>query len=439
MKRVIVILAVLFTVNVIADTPVSPNYEQAGKLVAAAWKFPPRSIDITYYAIVKDNTKTEQELRRIYEEAHEQMYGPPEQLNSYMLESRERFVQMNVERFLKEQQEGGRKYKLRIRFDGNRQRVDKVYGPPARTVLKGTAQEEFLPEKKLDVNTPFETSSIEITDQNNVSERFEYLHESKTATRRKIKTRAKFEDSEIMRFMMIPGDLLLRMKLGTRKNGLFKALYEPNETNIEQLCSGTLNGISIKIQPDKDVADLKEEIEISFYNNDKTQFYKSTMVCAKEDYSKVYYYEARNPVTDHPIFARTCGNFDSQGFPHNVTVIEYDGEGKVKLHETYHVESVRLNTPIPDEVFEFNPPKDYAVTDLRLTPAEQQTAEISRLKEWLGHKKWTDRLRALVALGKYLRDNPAELRDIAAPMLDDERPEIREKAAKILQRIESNK
>jgi hypothetical protein len=52
MKRVIVILAVLFTVNVIADTPVSPNYEQAGKLVAAAWKFPPRSIDITYYAIV---------------------------------------------------------------------------------------------------------------------------------------------------------------------------------------------------------------------------------------------------------------------------------------------------------------------------------------------------------------------------------------------------
>jgi len=57
---------------------------------------------------------------------------------------------------------------------------------------------------------------------------------------------------------------------------------EPNETNIEQLCSGTLNGISIKIQPDKDVADLKERIEISLYNNDKTQFYKSTMVCAKD-------------------------------------------------------------------------------------------------------------------------------------------------------------
>jgi hypothetical protein len=82
---------------------------------------------------------------------------------------------------------------------------------------------------------------------------------------------------------------------------------------------------------------------------------------------------------------------------------------------------------------------DYRLFASGLTPAERQAVEITRLKEWLGHKKWTDRLRALVALEQYLRDNPAELKDIATSMQHDEHPEIREKAAKILQRIESNK
>lgn len=61
------------------------------------------------------------------------------------------------------------------------------------------------------------------------------------------------------------------------------------------------------------------------------------------------------------------------------------------------------------------------------------------MKGWLGHKVWTDRLRALVALEKRLRDNPAELRDIATSVQDDKRIEVRKEAARILQRIESNK
>jgi len=437
MKKVIVILSIVISVKVIANTPSFPSYQQAEKLVAAAWKAPPQSIDITYYVTVRDTTKTEQDLREIYEKAHEQMYGPPEKLNSYMLENRERFVRMNVGRCLKEQQKIGRRHKLRIRFDENRQRVDQVYGPPARTALKSSGKEEFLPEKKLDANTPFDMSIVEVKDVNDISTRFEYVHSNKTATRKKVKRRSSLKNGMINKLIEMPNGLLLRMKMGTNMNGSLGGPYDVNETKINQLCSGTLKDISVKIQPDKDAPDVKDRIEIILYSQEGAPFYESTLICDKEDYSKVYYSEVRSPVGKHLISTRTCSNFDSQGFPHRATLVEYDSEGKVKIHETYLVESVRLNPSIPDEIFKFNPPKDYAVTDLRLPPAERQAAEVVRLKGMLRHEKWMDRLEALAALEKHLKDKAAELRKIAATMLDDEHPAVRERASRILREIGS--
>jgi len=426
MKRLIVILPIFFNANVMANTPVSLSYEQATKLVKAAWKEPARSIDITYYLTVRDDTKPEQELRQIYEEAHEQMYGPKEQLNPYMLKNRERFVQMNVERFLKEQQEGGRKVKYGIRFDANRQRVDKVYASP---------------EKVLDANTPFEMSFIEVTDQNNVSERYVYSRGGKTATRQIINRRAKFENSKIMSFMMMPEARRLRSQLGTCVNGSHAEPYDYyiDQIKYEKLCSNTLDSMSVRIQPDTDEPDANDRIELTFYNVEKEPYAKSIIVCARQDYSRVFYYDVRIAATDQIMLVRRCSNFDSQGFPHNVTIIEYDVEGKVQFQETYKIESVRLNIPLPDEVFEFAPPRDYAVIDFRLPPAEREAAEVMRLKEWLAHEVWTDRLRALVALKQYLRDDPVQLRNIATSMLDDKHPVVRKAASSILDHLGENK
>jgi hypothetical protein len=71
------------------------------------------------------------------------------------------------------------------------------------------------------------------------------------------------------------------------------------------------------------------------------------------------------PTTGDLSYVRQCSNFDSRGFPHNATVIEYDVDGKLKKKEVYKVWKVQFNPVIPSEVFEFRPPEGYKVTDLR--------------------------------------------------------------------------
>jgi len=431
MKRVIFILLTVFTVNSsVAETSALPTYEQAVKLVAAVWKSPPRSIDVKYYITVKDNTKTKEKLRQIYEGVFDNEYDPDEELSPEVLERKEMDIQMNVDSELAEQQQGGRKIKYRVRCDGNSYRVERVYGRPVRTIktiLKGIAREEFLPGKKLDANTPFEQTFIETPTATNGFELYIYYHGRKIATIEKIESsRAEIEDRKISKILKMPNASILKMKLGTRNNKLVTEPYDINEPKIKQLCSGTLEGIIVKIRPDPNEPDAKDRIEISLYNKEKIEVLTSLMICAKDDYSKVYYCQTPNPATNKPpIFTKTCSNFDAQGFPHNVTQVIYDGKGNVQLQETYQIEDVRVNIPILKEVFEFNPPDDYLVTDYRLPEAQRQAAKIENMKRRLKDENSGRRLEALMRLIEYLKDDPAELRNIAISMLEDERDNIR--------------
>ncbi len=437
MRYFTIILSVLFTTRLIADTPLRLSSQQAGKLVEAAWQEPPRAIDITYCITVRDCRKTEEELRWVYEQAYRQIYGPEAQSSDH----REEFIQKNLKRFLKEQREGGTKVKYRIRFDGNRLRVDKSYRGDAMATLRPTGDRESVSEEDPGVDLPFETSHIEVTDQNGVSERYVYSRAGRTATRQVMSHRAPFENSKIMQFALTPAAMPLRRRLGTRQGG---SLLGPDDyyvapEKLEELCTGTVDDMSVRIRPDSDGADPRDRIELSFHGDEQDLYAEIVMVCGRSDYSRVYHYDVRIPATDRLVWTRACNDFDAQGFPHDVVVTEYDGQGNVAYQETYDIQSVRINAPIPDAVFQFDPPKDYVVMDLRLTPAEQQAAEIVRLKEWLTHESWTDRVQALVALGKQLRDKPEELRAIATVMEDDEHPQVRAAAGMIRRRIDGDR
>jgi len=397
-------------------------------LVAAVWKSPPRSIDVTYYLTAKDNRRTKEDLRKIYKEALDNEYGPDKELSPDMLERKEREIQINVDSFLAELQD--RRIKYRVRFDGKRYRIDKVSGSPDKTILKGTAYEEFRPGKKIDANTPFEMTFIETLTLTNGFELYRYSHGGKNATIERIERSSTIvinNQSQTNSILKMPNASILKMKLGTRKNKLATETYDVNEPKIEQLRSGTLEDFSVKIKPDENEPDVKDRIEISLYNNEKIEFYTSLMICAKDDYSKVYYCETPNPATNKPLaFTKTCSNFDAQGIPHNVTQVIYDGKGNVKLHETYQIENVRLNIPIPKEVFEFNPPDNYVVTDYRLLEAERRAAKIESMKSALKNEDSSGRrLETLIHLREFLKDDPAQLRDIAVSMLEDERDDIR--------------
>ena len=445
MRKSIFIIFTVFVINIsMADDSELPTHEQALKLVEAAWKSTPISIDVTYYLTEKDYTKTEENIRQFYEELFDSEYGMDEDLSSEMLERKETDIRMNIDHDLAEQQQGGKKIKYRVRGDGKSYRVDRVYGSPGITIrnsLKGIAQEEFIPEKKIDENTSFEETFIETPVVANGYELYEYYHKNKIALAQKIKSsRTAIEDRKISNILKIPYASILQTQLGTQKNNLATEPYDINEPKIKQLCSGTLKNIAVKIKPDINEPEAKDRIEISLYNDEKKEFLTSLLICAKDDYSKVYYSQTPNPATNNPpILTRTCSNFDSQGIPHNVTDVQYDGKGNVLLSENYHIEEIRLNIPIPKEVFEFNPPDDYLITDNRLPEAQRQLAKIESLKKRTKDKNSGRRLEALIRLMEYLKDDPAQLGEVATSMLNDERPDIQKLAAVILKRIDSKK
>ena len=219
MKKIIVILSFVFSVSLTVDASGEPTHEQVDRLVASAWKEAPRSIDVTYYGTIKDSTKTEQHFRKIYEEAADQRYGPKEQLSPNELTRRDRMIQMNLDIRLKAW-EDGRKFKSRVRFDGERFRIDRVYGSPSTTYVNESGQKKFRPEKRLDLNTSFETTSIEIPDQNGGYLRYEFFHtDKKSVTIRKVKVMSTFDNSRLMSFTGVPCAMLLKMKLANKENG----------------------------------------------------------------------------------------------------------------------------------------------------------------------------------------------------------------------------
>lgn len=210
----------------------------------------------------------------------------------------------------------------------------------------------------------------------------------------------------------------------------------------EKISSFTLDGINVTVTPDDNEPDKKDRIEITLHNKDKIKVLSLLMICARDDYSRVYYVQISSPaVPNKSLHTQTCSDFDTQGFPHKATIVDHDNQGNLRLHETYQVEDVHLNMLIPKEVFEFDPPEDYAITDFRLPEAERLTLEIKSMKNVLKSEAAPGRrLEILMNFWGLLKDDhPDKLKDILNSFLEDEDPYLRKNAATMLQVLESRK
>ncbi len=305
MKSVIIIFSIVFfSISLTVNASGKPTHEQVEKLVAAAWKEPPRSIDVTYYRTLKDSTKTEQHFRKIYEESADRMFGTKEELSPDVLIQRERMIQMNID-VASARWKNGHKSKNRIRFDMDRLRIDSVSGNPATNFIGEDGEEGLWPEKKIGPNTPFENTYINVPDQDGDYLRYDISHaDNKSITIRKVKGVLRHDINRLMSFTAIPSNLFIKIKLGIKKNGS----YEP----------------------------------------------------------------------------------------------------------------------------------DYRVIDYRKTPADQKMADIASLKRQLKDENRGRRFRALIELKDLMKDKPAELKEIATSMLDDEEANIREASAWILQSLDAD-
>lgn len=409
--------------------------DQVERLVAALCKEPPDSMDITFYRTVWDLSRDRQDFRRIYEEAFTELYGPEEDLTPAMAKRRERMIQRNVESCLKEQ-DMGKKFKIRIRYREGRHRIDHVRGSPAMTIFRGTDEERFTPGKKLDSSTDFTTSEIRITDPNNVTRLCTYIHNAKTVSMRTSSGRQARPLDEVTRFAMMPSGPadIVRIKLFDQVSG---GMGKPDPLKMEQLQKGTLAGLDIAV--DEDTTNPAATVRLRIvWGTAIAPALEMLLVCDREDYARVYSYEART-VHEVLLWEETRSDFDSKGFPHSVTTVQYDDAGNMLRRESYQVEAVHLNVPIPTEAFEVDPKGEYREMGSQPSPEEQRADRITRCKEWLRAENRMQRIMALAELQKLLKDDAVELRTIAGSVQDDPDKEVRRLAGYILERLDKDK
>lgn len=408
------------------------------RLAAAAWKEYPVDIDVTLYMQQKEAPKSLEEIRQIWEGVFSGREESERELSAYELERRKKNIEINVERMIKEQQVG-RWFKKRVRMSGDRRRIDQTYIRPEVIFAQGGDPSEFEPQGAVALNDPCDLTGVSVPD--NQRGGYTYFAYSHTTATKSVQISNKRGPGGVnidsIRLAGLPRGVrvLLQSLLGVKENTSNGVFYVPDSEKLDKLENTELEEMSVSVCPDSKAPEKRDRVEIKI-PADAGQA-GIILICEREDYSRVYHFEARNATNGQTLIVRKSSEFDSQGFPRKVVTTEYNIDGSLKKEQTYIITKVKLTPSIPDHVFEFNPPEDYVVTDHRTTPREMDLAEVARLKKWLGHEKWSDRLKALAALGQHLKDKPAELRKIAIPLLDDEHPAVRERALRIIRQIGS--
>lgn len=435
MKIMAVIVLILLGVGA-GGAPGNPDAEQIRKLVAAAWKPSPATLDITFYKTSKDLTKDQAYYQQLYEDAFSDMEGPRENLSPAKAKIRDQAVQLNVDIQLLEK-EVGRKHKMRLRYTGDRQRTDFVSGIPARTVFKGTDRERTDPGKPLNAGTPYSNTHIELIEKDKDGKRYEYSHEPRTATVQTIKAGNPNLFNTMAAFALWPAGAAeqLKDKLSRRNP---QGERQPDESKLELLRSGRLPDLGLTVEPDPDAPQAKVRIQVALGKTAKP-IAQVILICDKDDFSKVFVMEWRSPSTGNLIRSETRGDYDPQGYPHTISVVEYDGKGNQTRQELYQIDAVQWNGPIPAEAFRLADAKAYPVIDRDKSPADQKEQQIAGYKEQLKDPESIRRLQGLSALREFLKDRPDELRNIAASMQKDENPNVRKFAEQILRSIASKK
>ncbi len=329
-----------------------PTEEQVAKLAAAAWKERPQSLDVTLYLELTTPTKPFEQIRseveKFVDEDYERMGLTKESLKTYEKERRKKTIEINVNWRVRRQQ-FPRLIKKRIRISGNNQRTDSVTAEPG---------------KQLESNMPFEHTYVNFgkRDSENFYS-FHYAHKIKSAN---IEDKSGWAKRDPAQFAYLPTGISLRLKstIGIKVGEGISAAFIPDPNRMQDFAEkGILvGGLRLAVEPDPNSPDSRDRIEIKDPNWASGGI---VLICDRNDYSRIYYFEYCVPESNDPLYTTECSNFDSQGFPRNITETKYDRRGNLKEKSVYTILEVHLNTSIPDELFRFQPPPGYKVKDIR--------------------------------------------------------------------------
>lgn len=337
-----------------------PTEEQVQKLVYAAWKEPIENIDILYYEYYTGVPEPIEQIRKEAEEFVDRVFKGRsiDELEPYEIERRNKNIEINVREGIKNQT-FPRKTKEHVWISGDKQRTDLV---------------KVGPNEPMGLDTPFAHTLINTKDANTgdiVS--YHYASAMKTVFVRP----NKWEKKTIGQFAGIPIAGALQAFLGIDQGSTPASFnYIPDSNRMAELTETGLVSIEsiggvkmekpgvnrISIYSDPAAPNRRDVVEVG----DPNYFPTAVLICDRNDYSCVYRTEYHVPTTNKLIYLRECSDFDSNGFPHNITEIKYDKDGNFAEESVYRVIKVELNPLIPANVFEFNPPQNYKVVDQRL-------------------------------------------------------------------------
>ncbi|MBN1804985.1 MAG: hypothetical protein JW837_07020 [Sedimentisphaerales bacterium] len=360
--NILVLLSVVFTCGSIYATEKNsciPTEDQVQRLAAAAWKEQIKYIDVTFYEYyTKKPEPLEQIRKRAKEFADRELNGRSlNELTTYEIERRNQIIEANFKIGL-ENQKFPRKIKKRVRISDDKQRVDMV---------------KVGPNEPLGPDTPFVHTFINTKDAHTGD--FVSYHYASDMNTVFVDT-SKWAKEPIAKFTDMSAARSLQISLGVDKGGTITSpIFAPDPNKMQALArtgltkTESIAGVKLKrplinkisICPDPNAPDTKDIIRMG----DPNHFPSFVSICDKKDYSRVYRTEFHIPKTNRIRYIYECDNFNSNGFPHNITEIQYDKDGKLEQKSVYKIIKIELNPSMPAEVFEFHPPEGYKVVDYR--------------------------------------------------------------------------
>jgi hypothetical protein len=316
------------------------------KLVDAAWKKPVQSLDATvYYELImppNSREKIEGAVRRIYDATDEPNDRPGD-------EEREAAIAQEVDRM--EVREGlpivnRRRVQIRDGF---------VRQDRAASTEKGALSADS-PWTSTFVNVP-KSSGYDYTN-------FDYQHTTRIATIYNDRQSWRCPPYEYFPIMPSSAGSRLRVFLGERselENG--RGILIPSSRKLDALKQHSHGDLELSFRAV--TLEGHPACEVTVFIRKVSEKPVMRLVCDATDFSRVYEYQAFNVPLETPTEERYCSHYDSNGYPREVKRLTYTREGAVSRNERFLFERVDVSADIPDEVFLWDPPRNYAIADHR--------------------------------------------------------------------------
>lgn len=343
MRKKTAILFIMFVCLIIGGNSEAGELsrEQVMKLTEAIWRNPASSIDITFYRELKKSMLSEEDARK----KAEIVYEPPGDTQT------EEEKELEIQKIVKEILDGAKPkfMEARIRIKEHLYRFD-------QTVI--TLKTDNQPETRREFT---------YVNRGNPKEKdythFFYDHKSKYATI--FNNKHMWSKHEMLDYIGLPKSLraILRKLLGERAEDNLGVLM-PSADKIENLIKGELEDLEISTA--KIPAQQSVKLDFVFPKISENVIY--SIIVDENDYLKVFNYNAFDLETGILLSERKCDNFNSDNYPQQIQLSEYDRKGNLKKEEKVGVMEIMINPSFSPKTFSLEVPSDYTLFDQRVSP-----------------------------------------------------------------------